>query len=115
MSGTEDQGCQRAAFAELFQSLRTERGLSYGDLQQSTFASRGWISNVASGARWPDRSWAERADDALDAGGRLTTAWDAGQAERELEKRTRALIATSVKDSAESWRRWPRTRSTSMP
>jgi hypothetical protein len=101
MSSAADPSSKRAAFAELFRSLRSERGLSYADLQQPTLASRGWISNVASGARWPDRSWVERADEALGAAGRLTTAWDAGQAERALEKRTRTLIAASVKDSAE--------------
>ena len=59
MSSTADPSCKRAAFAELFRTLRAERGLSYADLQQPTLASRGWISNVASGARWPDRSWVE--------------------------------------------------------
>jgi Helix-turn-helix domain len=101
MSSTADPSSKRAAFAALFRTLRAERGLSYADLQQPTFASRGWISNVASGARWPDRSWVERADEALAVNGRLTAAWDAGQAERELEKRTRALIVASIKDSAE--------------
>jgi tetratricopeptide (TPR) repeat protein len=91
----------RQRFAALFRELRTASGLSYRDLERPTLATRGWISNVASGARWPDRSWTERADSALNASGQLVTAWDAGEAEREQEKRAKSLLTLSVKSSEE--------------
>ena len=91
----------QAAFAALFKCLRHESGLSYRDMEKPTLATRGWINNVASGVRWPDRSWTERADMALNAGGRLLAAWDRGNDERETEKRTCSLLALSVKDSEE--------------
>jgi tetratricopeptide (TPR) repeat protein len=89
------------AFARLFKETRERSGLSYRDLERPTLASRGWINNVASGARWPDRSWVGRADEALKAEGRLLAAWDRANAERETEKRTRSLLLVSVKDSEE--------------
>lgn len=91
----------RATFAALFKQLREESGRSYRELERPTLATRGWISNVASGARWPDRSWVERADCALKAEGRLLRAWDVGEAEREEQKRTKALLTASVKNSEE--------------
>jgi tetratricopeptide (TPR) repeat protein len=94
-----DTGDAQAAFAALFKHLREESGLSYRELERPTLATRGWISNIASGARWPDRSWVERADSALKARGMLLRAWDAGQAERDEHKRTRSLLLASVKDS----------------
>ena len=98
---TNTQQSAQHSFAALFKCLREQSGVSYRELERPTLATRGWISNVASGARWPDRSWTERADTALNAGGRLLRAWDAGQAEREEAKRHRLLIATSVRDSEE--------------
>lgn len=91
----------RQRFSALFRALRVESGLSYRDLEQPTLASRGWISNVAAGTRWPDRSWADRADTTLGARGALLAAWDEGEAERRTEKRTSALLARSVKSSDE--------------
>ncbi|WP_163554098.1 helix-turn-helix domain-containing protein [Candidatus Frankia alpina] len=91
----------QAAFAHLFKEMRERSGLSYRDLERPTLASRGWINNVASGARWPDRSWASRADDALNSGGLLLAAWDRANIEREVEKRTRSLLLVSVKDSGD--------------
>jgi hypothetical protein len=87
------------AFAALFKQLREESCLSYRELERPTLATRGWISNIASGARWPDRSWVERVDAVLKANQRLVNAWDRGNAEREMEKRTRSLLLVSVKDS----------------
>jgi len=91
----------QSAFAALFKQLRDESGLSYRELERPTLATRGWISNVASGARWPDRSWTKRADSALKAGGHLVSVWDRGNMERDVEKRTRSLLRVSVKDSEE--------------
>nr|WP_239029236.1 helix-turn-helix transcriptional regulator [Pseudonocardia acidicola] len=85
----------------MFKQLREDSGLSYRELERPTLATRGWISNVASGARWPDRSWVERADNALNADGRLLRSWDLGQAERDEQKRMKSLILASVKDSDE--------------
>lgn len=97
---TETRSAQ-ATFAVLFKHLRVESGLSYRELERPTLATRGWISNVASGARWPERDWVNRADKVLKANGLLLRAWDAGQAERDEEKRTRSLLIMSVKDSEE--------------
>lgn len=91
----------RSAFAALFRQLREDSGRSYRELERPTLATRGWISNVASGTRWPDRSWAERADSTLNGCGRLVTAWDRGNDERVAAKRTRALLLASVKDSVD--------------
>ncbi|MGQ0576512.1 MAG: helix-turn-helix domain-containing protein [Pseudonocardia sp.] len=97
---TEKRTAQ-TTFAMLFKHLREESGLSYRELERPTLATRGWISNVASGARWPERDWVDRADKVLKAGDLLLRAWDAGQAERDEQKRTRSILLASVKDSEE--------------
>lgn len=89
----------RDHFARLFKELREESGLSYKELERPTLATRGWISNVASGARWPERDWAERADKAVRADGRLLRAWESAREERERDKRLQTLLGTSVRES----------------
>jgi hypothetical protein len=99
--GCGDARAARRRFAALFRRLRVQAGLSYRDLERPTLATRGWISNVASGVRWLDRLWAERADAALFASSALIAAWDAGEDERRAKKRATALLALSVKTSEE--------------
>jgi tetratricopeptide (TPR) repeat protein len=71
-------------------------GMSYGEIAAATHSTRGWISNIASGARWPDRRWAECADDALAADGALIRAWDADHAGREHRRRVDQALDVSL-------------------
>lgn len=66
--------------------LRQEQGTSLRALAPLVHRDYSWLSRVESLKLWPrDRSFAEQADIALNAGGRLVAAWDADQ--RELAAR----------------------------
>lgn len=97
-SGGKDQ--HQRHFVTLFRELRDDRGLSYRELERPTLATRGWISNVAAGTRWPGRDWAERADQVLHASGSLVLAWDRANSEREESARQRKLLIATEQESA---------------
>ncbi len=86
-------------FAALFRELREERGLSYSELERPTLSSRGWMSNVAAGTRWPGRDWVTRADEVLHAAGTLIATWERGDSERGTAVRQRKALAASEQES----------------
>lgn len=80
-----------ADFAATLQTLRERRGWSKTDLANALHYSRPYVSHVENRTSRPSRLLAERADQVLDAGGRLLAKW-----ERERFGETPEVTATSA-------------------
>jgi transcriptional regulator with XRE-family HTH domain len=80
--------------------FREDLGMSLRELAAQLYCGHAWLANVEKGRRWPrDRSWAEQADLALRAGGRLVAAWDTDQAEHAQRADTMRQLDQARRDS----------------
>jgi transcriptional regulator with XRE-family HTH domain len=86
-------------FGLVVRQLRQERGWSLRDLAEKIRFNRAYIGKVETGGKFPDRRFAELADDAFGTAGLVREAWKAEAQERQLAERTGRLLTASVKDS----------------
>jgi transcriptional regulator with XRE-family HTH domain len=79
----------RRALGERLLAYRKLAGLTQGDLGRKLFCDRTVIARLEQGQRIKDQRFWQHADDALQAGGRLLTAfgeWEAAKAEHERQR-----------------------------
>src|SRR5215467_585136 len=93
MSGTDSE------FRLMLRELRTARDLSLAAVAEKVYASRPYVHHVESGRRFPDERFAELADAALSADGRLVAAWRIASAERAQQAAATKALTASLRDS----------------
>lgn len=74
-------------------------GWSLRDLADRISYNRAYIGKVEQGEKFPDRQFAELADQALTAAGQLVSLWHTQREERQRGARTAKLLSASVADS----------------
>ncbi|WP_328347852.1 helix-turn-helix domain-containing protein [Micromonospora sp. NBC_00421] len=89
----------RPSFGAQLRLMRAEHAWSLRDLAGRITYNRGYIGKVEQGEKFPDRQFAQRADQALGARGTLIEAWEDEARERHETERTGRLLTASVKDS----------------
>ncbi|MEV6927079.1 helix-turn-helix transcriptional regulator [Dactylosporangium sp. NPDC051485] len=90
----DGDGSARAMFAAELRRLRRQvAGLTQRQLGVAAFVSRELVTKVEAGRRWPDRRFAEAADDILGCGTALFALWVLGDAERIAAHRRAATAA----------------------
>jgi transcriptional regulator with XRE-family HTH domain len=95
----ESMGSMHAAFAAQLRELRAARRMSLADLSAEIHFSRGYVGNVETGVKFPDRRFAELAECALRADGTLISAWERADGERREAASARCLLTASLRDS----------------
>lgn len=90
---------EHPSFGAQLRGLRAERSWSLRDLAERITYNRGYIGKVEQGEKFPDRQFAERADQAFGARGALVEIWEAEADERHDAERMGKLLTASVKDS----------------
>lgn len=88
-----------ATFSTLLRDLRRGRGMSLQGLAERTHHHRGHVHHVETGARAPSRQFAEAADIALEAGGRLVAAFESEERKRHEDAATRRTLAAALSAS----------------
>jgi transcriptional regulator with XRE-family HTH domain len=90
---------EEARFGSLVRELRSERGWSLRDLGERITFHRGYVGKVEQGEKFPDRQFAELADQALGSTGMVLAAWDGEHEQRKASETTGRLLTASVADS----------------
>lgn len=90
---------ERVTFGPLLREMREARGWSLADLGERVFYHRGYVGKVEQGQRMPDRGFAEKAEDALGAGGLLLAAWETDDRARREAAEVGRLLLASTRDS----------------
>lgn len=83
-------------FPALLQQARQSARMSLAGLAAATFVHRSHIHHVEAGRRTPSRDFAEAADVALGALGRLVAAFEADEMDRQVQAATRKTMAASL-------------------
>ncbi|WBC13372.1 helix-turn-helix domain-containing protein [Micromonospora sp. WMMA1998] len=86
-------------FGAELRRMRAERTWSLRDLAERITYNRGYIGKVEQGEKFPDRQFAERADQAFGTRGALIEAWQFEANQRHDAERMGKLLTASVKDS----------------
>ncbi|WP_428833178.1 helix-turn-helix domain-containing protein [Micromonospora coerulea] len=81
------------SFGAQLRRLRAERAWSLRDLAERITYNRGYIGKVEQGEKFPERQFAERADQAFGTRGALVGAWEAEASERHEAERTGRLLS----------------------
>ncbi|WP_334615628.1 helix-turn-helix domain-containing protein, partial [Micromonospora sp. CPCC 205556] len=90
---------EQPSFGAQLRRMRAERAWSLRDLAERITYNRGYIGKVEQGEKFPDRQFAERADQAFGTRGALIAAWEDEANQRHDAERMGRLLTASVKDS----------------